>query len=408
MEDRYGSNSGPGFGLPALDDRKPVLKWDQHDVLEWLDRVNLSVLKPQFQAHEITGDMLVELTNEDFEVEMEVTSSFLRKRIVKEIEALRHSSVGNNNTNSHPQIPKEPESDDGPPGPGESGFSLSDTPRSSHPPRKRSSISTPSRTSSPHCRSAIPPTSLADSSPQNDQQMVGPVLLSQAFVELFNNNMQYVETLLRDLMGISDQYRAQVKLLLHNLRRIDPPCFMRLASFLFPNLSLSQTQGGSTVDMSSLPGDMLIESMLRKLDPSPSDHRAHLLDLRPISTLGGDNGVADGLPMSSCAPSSFPSHSNSASSAFHHSSMPLGSLPQPLQSQSILMQGPQLMSSSSLSSMPSMSWLSNRQNKSQTRQNPFTPSLFDTLTPNQRPGSWWRFFSLPHPFEIKHNEHHLF
>eukprot|EP00299_Pterocystis_sp_00344_P014593 c7238_g1_i3.p1 GENE.c7238_g1_i3~~c7238_g1_i3.p1 ORF type:complete len:515 (-),score=67.23 c7238_g1_i3:61-1557(-) len=302
-EERFNGLSGLGpQNIP-----KPVLKWDQQDVLNWLDRVSLSVLKPHFQNHEITGDMLVELTNEDFEVEMEVTSGILRKKLIKEVETLKQlaASQGKDLRVLPSFSPSTP-------------FTLSDLPRSppaapSQPPhpssRKRSSSASArpsSASSSPNLRSQ-PHSPVHDSIPQ-DQQMMGPVLLSQAFVELFNNNMQSVESLLRALMGVSDQYRAQVKLLLQNLRRIDPACFLRLASFLFPNISVPPTQGSST-DVTNLPGEMMIESILRKLDPNP-DHR-------PISlTDAVESVMQSGLPQTSLSLSS-----SSNSNSFHGSQM---------------------------------------------------------------------------------------
>jgi hypothetical protein len=356
--------------MSTAESRKPIVKWNQQDVLNWLDRVNLAMLRTCFQTHEITGDMLLGLTNEDFEVEMEVTSGILRKRLLKEVDALRQLALTQGvilscfvlfccvwywielillscsqmlrakltkfmifrviitacNTKKNFQFRFVLTF---------SFFILSQETSLDFLCNRLGvwcnfmSCSAPrAATTSPSRSNQLSPSPLSDSPLQQDQ-MLGPVLLSQAFVELFNNNMQSVETLLRALMGLSEQYRGQVKLLLHNLKRIDPPCFMRLTSFLFPSMSIPQPSGTSTVrlddlfflllslylslsllivystlsvhfhvvtsdlfllvahttdkhqhmiqfvilqDIATLPGDIVIESILRKLDPNPQDH----------------------------------------------------------------------------------------------------------------------------------------
>lgn len=80
----------------------PVSNWTQGDVLQWLDKILLGSLKPVFQKHEISGDMLLDLAEEDLKNEMGIHSGIVRRKLMRELEILKqmhdptpkHSDLG--------------------------------------------------------------------------------------------------------------------------------------------------------------------------------------------------------------------------------------------------------------------------------------------------------------------------
>eukprot|EP00299_Pterocystis_sp_00344_P017198 c8624_g1_i1.p1 GENE.c8624_g1_i1~~c8624_g1_i1.p1 ORF type:complete len:290 (-),score=45.58 c8624_g1_i1:44-913(-) len=67
----------------------PVSSWTQGDVLQWLDKIMLGNLRPVFQKHEISGDMLLDLGEEDMKNEMGINSGIVRRKLSRQLELLK-------------------------------------------------------------------------------------------------------------------------------------------------------------------------------------------------------------------------------------------------------------------------------------------------------------------------------
>jgi predicted XRE-type DNA-binding protein len=81
--------SMPHLGMDQLMAAHPVSSWTQNDVLQWLDKIMLGNLRPVFQKHEISGDMLLDLAEEDLKNEMGINSGIVRRKLSRQLELLK-------------------------------------------------------------------------------------------------------------------------------------------------------------------------------------------------------------------------------------------------------------------------------------------------------------------------------
>jgi len=78
--------------------KRLVKDWNSNDISLWLDRGGFSQYANRFKSNHITGDTLLELTEEDLEKELNISNFQHRKNLIKDIKFLKKI---------FPQNPKE-------------------------------------------------------------------------------------------------------------------------------------------------------------------------------------------------------------------------------------------------------------------------------------------------------------
>ena len=76
---------------------KPVQKWKNQDVLEFLELAGMSELVEIFKRHRITGKDLVQLTEKELKQDLLITELHLRKKLMRHLMKMR-SLAGIENT----------------------------------------------------------------------------------------------------------------------------------------------------------------------------------------------------------------------------------------------------------------------------------------------------------------------
>ena len=71
----------------------PVEKWKVDHVVEWLIKIDMAKYENIFREHEITGDSLLELTDEYLKNELNIRILGNRITILKRIRNLKHNSL---------------------------------------------------------------------------------------------------------------------------------------------------------------------------------------------------------------------------------------------------------------------------------------------------------------------------